>query len=479
MAPRKPKRKTLNTETLAGLGAGRLADLLMELAENDIALKRRLRLEVAGPEQVASEVRKRLSTIARARAYVEWNRTRPLVHDLETQRSAIVEKVAPHDPTMAMDLLWRFLALAPSLYERCDDSNGSLGDEFYMARNDLAAIASAANPDQTLLADQVFTALQSNDYGQHDNLIPLLADALGTTGIKHLKAHVLILADQPVPVPPEDEREVVGWGSNGETYAHEMAERTRQSTVRMALMAIADAEGDVDAFIGQYDPETRKVPKIAAEIASRLLAVGRAEDAWGFIERVDFGSRNWVPSEWQSVRLDVLTALGRHDEAQDFRLECFHHTLASDRLHAYLKRLPDFDDVEAEDAAMKYALTYPSVLSALHFLIHWPAIEYAAQLVTARASELDGDHYEILTPAAEALVAKYPLEATLVLRSMIDFALGAARSKRYRHVARHLLECESLATQIADFDSFAHHDEYLAALKAKHGRKQAFWRHVG
>ena len=53
----------------------------------------------------------------------------------------------------------------------------------------------------------------------------------------------------------------------------------------MALKDIADAMGDVDAFIAQYDPATRKVPKIAAEIAARLLVAGRAEDALGFIER--------------------------------------------------------------------------------------------------------------------------------------------------------------------------------------------------
>lgn len=35
-------------------------------------------------------------------------------------------------------------------------------------------------------------------------------------------------------------------------------------------------QGDVDGFIAQYDPKTRNVPKIAAEIALRLLAAGRA-----------------------------------------------------------------------------------------------------------------------------------------------------------------------------------------------------------
>ena len=40
---------------------------------------------------------------------------------------------------------------------------------------------------------------------------------------------------------------------------------------KRALLDIADVQGDVDGFIAQYDPKTRKVPKIAAEIA-RLRA---------------------------------------------------------------------------------------------------------------------------------------------------------------------------------------------------------------
>jgi len=93
--------------------------------------------------------------------------------------------------------------------------------------------------------------------------------------------------------------------------------------VGMALKDIADAMGDVDAFIAQYDPKTRKVPKIAAEIAERLLATGRAEDALGFIERADIGKDSSLPREWQDTRLEVLEALDRKDEAQAFRWTCF------------------------------------------------------------------------------------------------------------------------------------------------------------
>ncbi|MFT4962141.1 MAG: hypothetical protein ACI92Z_003238 [Paracoccaceae bacterium] len=474
-------KKTLNAKNLEALGVRRLAELLIEISTGNAASKRHLRLELSGalgPKEVARDIRKRLSTIARSRSYVEWDRTRALVQDLDTQRSAIVEKVAPKEPEEALELMWRFLGLAASIYERCDDSNGSVGDVFYSAREDLGEIAKAAQQDPNMLADRVFEALQDNGYGQYDNLIPLFSPVLGPDGLAQLKTKILELAENPVPVPPEEEREVVGWGSGGETYAHEMAERSRQSTVRMALMDIADAEGDVDAFIAQYDAKTRKVPKIAANIAERLLAASRAEDAWGFIERAEFGNRGWVPSEWQSVRLDVLEAIGRDEEAQSFRLDCFHSDLAADHLRAYIKRLPDFDDVEAEDEAMTYALTYPSALSALHFLVHWPALDRAAQLVTSRADEIDGNHYETLTPAADALSANYPLAAMLCLRAMIDFALGAARSKRYRHAARHLLECESLAGQIDNFGEIETHATYVASLKVGHGRKQSFWGHL-
>ena len=91
--------------------------------------------------------------------------------------------------------------------------------------------------------------------------------------------------------------------------------------------------------------------------------------------------------------------------------------------------------------------------------------------------ELDGDRYEILTPAAEALSARYPLAASLALRSMIDFTLNAGRSSRYQHAARHLAECDALASQIEDFATFEPHAIYVARLKREHGRKSGFWGH--
>src|SRR5204863_8199679 len=104
-----------------------------------------------------------------------------------------------------------------------------------------------------------------------------------------------------------------------------------------------------------------------------------------------------------------------------------------------------------------------------------PCLDRAASLVLQRAGELDGDHYEILTPAADALAGKYPLAATLVLRAMIDFSLTNARSSRYKHAARHLLDCSGLSSAIEDFCSFEPHDTYEARLRREHARKSSSW----
>jgi hypothetical protein len=102
-------------------------------------------------------------------------------------------------------------------------------------------------------------------------------------------------------------------------------------------------------------------------------------------------------------------------------------------------------------------------------------LDRAASLVIRRAAELDGDHFEILTPAADALAGRHPLAATLMLRSIIDFALAQSRFGRYRHAARHLAECASLASSIRDFEEFETHEAYATRLRGEHGRKSSFW----
>ncbi len=339
-------------------------------------------------------------------------------------------------------------------------------------------IAKLASVNADVLVGEIFAALQDNGYGQYDRLIAAMVPALGKDGLEQLKALFEQSAREPSEKPGEHDRQVIGWSSNGPVYEDEIYDNHRELTVRIALQEIADALGDVDAYIAQQPENTRKAPMVAADIASRLLAAGRADEALLALDRVDTRGRSDVPIEWQLARVNVLEALGRGDEAQAYRWTCFEQSLNDQHLSDFLHRLPDFDDMEAEQRAYSYAQAFPDANRALAFFLRWPSLEEAAKLVTVRLTELDGDLYELMTGAAEALQEKHPLAATIVLRSMIDFTLDSARSSRYKHAARHLAECGALAPHIDDHGNAESHDAYMVRLKYQHGKKQGFWKHL-
>jgi hypothetical protein len=255
-------KKTVTVDNLAALGPERLAVILVDLAAGDAGVRRRLRLELAaqagGGDAVATEIGKRLTALKKARSFVDWQKRRDFVKDLDGQRAMIADRVAQTRPDLALDLMWRFMDLAEPVLSRVDDSNGSVGDVFRTACDDLAAIAAKARPDPARLADRVFTALSANDYGFFDSLVKGVFPALGEAGVARLKSRLT---------------EALSSRSRGAD------QRDRADAFRRALQAIADSEGDVDAYIALVPAEDRDRPYFGAEIGRRLLAAGRANEA--------------------------------------------------------------------------------------------------------------------------------------------------------------------------------------------------------
>ncbi|OAN98179.1 hypothetical protein A8B75_19895 [Sphingomonadales bacterium EhC05] len=471
--------KSLNQKNLTALGAQRLAQLLLELANGDAVAKRRLRLELAskgGGGEVAREVRKRLSDIAKSRAFVDWQKKRVLAYELMMQLKAITEHVAPTEPATATDLLWQFLALSQSLYERCDDSNGTISDIMYEALEELARIALIAKSPPAQMADRVFDAMCDNGYGQYDGIITLMAAPLGKTGLTNLKDKFENLAKSRPKEKERQERESIGFGKSDPIYDDDFEVRHRPRLIQSALAEIADALGDVDGYIARYSEDEQRNPAIAARIAERLLKAGRVEDAAVALGKAkDARSKGGHWPDWDRLNIEYLESSGQVDAAQGARWKLFETDLQSDYLKAYLKKLPDFDDLESEERALAHAQNFPQFHHGLHFLLSWPALDRAAEMILTRGGEVDGNHYELLTSAAREMELRHPLAATIALRAMIDFALDKGRYKRYPHAARHLRSCGDLVERIEDFRSQPNHETYLASLKARHGRKSAFW----
>ena len=544
-------KTSLNAKNLEALGTARLAELLMDLCQGNAAAKRALRLALAeqgGAADVAQQVRKRLATIARSGSWLDKRRRDELLADLERQRLAIVGPIAGHDGELAMELLWRFLDLAESLLDRCDDSDEAALGLFHLVSADLGRVACLAQPAPATLADQVAVALLDNDYGQYDQLIPHLSEALTPEGLLHLR-QLLEAKRPPSPAQADQEDELedlldselsddelleqldlletendflyifdfdskyepevdetindetidAGFDSTSEPNDDEALDANlepdfddesdpdiseHRQVVRLAMLAIADALGDADGYLAEFrdhHPVALKLPGIAARVAGRLTAAGRAADALLLLEAAEpyIQRRPANYLDWLDARIAALDALVRHSEAQALRWSCVEHLLSIRHLRDYLKALPAFEDVEAEERAFDLVLAYPNFHLALQFLHQWPDQRRAARLILTRSAELDGYCYELLSAVAEALAAQQPLAASLCLRAMVDYSLEMSRSSRYKHAVRHLATCDVLAIKIRDWAGHDNHATYRDRLGLTHHQKYGFWEALG
>jgi hypothetical protein len=152
-----------------------------------------------------------------------------------------------------------------------------------------------------------------------------------------------------------------------------------------------------------------------------------------------------------------LDSKGDREAAQAARWSAFERDLSQDHLHAYLRRLPDFDDVIATDRAIDIASRFRPFTTALVFLISWPALNEAANLIATRAGELDGMAIDTLEPTARALEARHPLAATLLLRAMVGDVARLSQAELYPRARAWVMEAGSLAAQISDFQGHEDH----------------------
>jgi hypothetical protein len=467
-SPRRPLAKktsvrspALSAEALEGLGARRLAELLMAQAEDDPALARALRLVLAetdGAGRLAAEVEKRLRTIGRSKGFIDWDKVRPLACELEGLRETIAGPLAAADPRAAVTQMRLLLELSDGVFERSDDGSGTLGEVFRQAGADLGRLwALLPGRDPVALAGELLALQDADGYGVTDHLLATANPALGPEGRAELRRLLQArLAEQP---PSRGQDDFASWRGRG--------------LVSLRLRELADLEGDVDAFIAAAEAGGR-VETLAADIAERLIASGRPAEALIWLDRAP-GRHEGEEVRHTDLRIAALDALGRRDEAQALRWEAFSRWLSATHLRPYLRALPDFDDVEAEDRAMAHALRHPDRNLALSFLTGWPNLHMANRLVRAHHLELSGRDYGRLRPAAEALAEKYPAAATLLHRVLAEDVLQRASSRQYQYAARDVLACASLASVLPDEPGLESHAAFMARLKREHPRKIGFW----
>jgi hypothetical protein len=444
--------KALNEKTLGQLGADRLVLILLEVAEGQPIIKRRLRMELAaqiGPEALVTEIEKPLESIRAAGGRVNWRKLKGLLQDLGLLRAMITGPLAHAEPAAAVGLLLRFVGLERGVLARVKDTKGQVAEVFAEALADLPRIASTMIVRPPGFVSAMMTALDEVGAGSKETLAQGLIRALNDDEVAQLRASI------ETRMAPH-RRVNSGW--------------------RAALQVVLDVQGDASGYAATYSVSEAVLPPVGARIAQRFLKAGQLEDAARALARSDpsdsgtGGATNPPASSvsdpglvaWRGVQIDLLEARGEAQAAQDARWRAFERDLSAEQLRAYLQRLSGFDDVIAAERALEHAAIFKPFAGALAFLVSWPALPEAAHLVVSRASEIDGAAVETLEPAARALEGRYPIAATLLLRAMVLDVVRFARAELYGSARGWLTEAASLATQIADFDELEDHGAFEA-----------------
>ena len=477
--PKGVRRTTPSPETLAALGPDRLIALILGETARNPGFKKLVSAALAalqGPDAVAAIVDRRLTALEGAQGYIDWQKRRAFVTDLNTLVTVILDELRPLDPGAALDRLRRFLDGADAVLNRVDDGNGAVQAIFERAAAAYVEVAGTLPPAEAgRLAVELVSAFAADPFGPIGAILGTLIPTLTEEALADIDAR-LAEADSGMPRGGETR--------TAATY-HQQAGRIQILRLRQA---IADRRADPDAFValesailpGREDP---------VAIARRLLAAGRAGEALDWIRRVQKPGVRVVtradliagfdPRGPERARLaleiEILDALGRGDEAQALRWARFETELDAPMLRIYLSKLPDFEDEEALLRALDLAEAFPQPHRALAFLVGWPDLNRAARLVTAQPAVWQSDQYTVLGPAADALAQDHPLAATILYRRLLDGILEGGRSAAYPHGARYLTELDALAGQLNAAAISPAPGAYREQLRRTHGRKHAFW----
>ena len=467
------RKPVLSVEKLHDLGVEKLSQIVLAESEQNAGFRRQVKAALAGqsgPEAIAKLIDRRISGLERAKSFIEWDKARAFRDDLRSLIDTIGTELGPVAPTLAIDRLLRFIATHERVFERVDDSSGYVQDVYYQAIRMVGELCQVLpEPDADLMPERIMALLGESTHGY-------LSD-LATTVAPHLPQDTLTRWDGNLKEAIADRKaQEKTCKSDGWFYSI-----TSQWTEMR--QTIATARGDIDLLVGL---EEKKQPHMqdTLGIAAQLLQAGRASEALDWVRKPRQRRFDDADGDVSPVRVSlearILEALDNKPAAQALRWCCFEAVLSADILREYLKHLPDFEDMEAEERAHALALEKAEPEAALLFFLDWPRLDLAAKLIETHPHGWNGGDWHNLPKVAKLLEHEYPLAATVLYRALLDDILDRARSKAYSHGAKYLAKLTLLATAADPSrpSGVVDHTTYLARLKKNHPRKSGFWSRV-
>ncbi|MBX9749277.1 MAG: SWIM zinc finger family protein [Roseococcus sp.] len=452
-----PDRRSAIRRHLVGLGAEALVDMLLDLAERDMALLRRLDLAASAastsPAEHAGRLRQELRHVLRPRDFIPWDEAADWVEEVLGALEQVPPLIAQGEAVEVKSLIEAVLDDLPQALEQVDDSGGG-GTELLERAAELHLVAcQKLRPDPVELAEELFEREWDDPFGTFNGASEIYADLLGDAGLATYRRLAEAAYAKLLPI-----------GRGGEDpKAHD----------RRRLVAILDRfaarDGDVDRRIAlrrgtlASAHDHLNFARFCLEQDRPAIALQAAEEgAWLFDDRSATGLVEFLAER--------LVAEGRPADAIAALWRGFARAPAFSLFRALLA-------LAAPDAADRALVHLRTRLEALAPADHWNSatlveMELNILMATARLAEAweaarrHSIADSLLLRLAEASEATLPQDAAIAYRAVIERSIGQTNRGGYEEACR-------LLARLAGLEAAEPHRAFVAELRLRHRPKRS------
>jgi len=467
LTPKYPPRFMAKTPTedleafLRRQGAGDLIALLLELAKDHEAVRARLaRMQLADrPDKLAAGFRKTLSGWRRSTRFYGYREAGEFGRMLDGWLDQVARELLPKDPPAALALFEAFIEADSAWFDRADDSGGVIGDAVRAAcRHWLQAAARCETPRE-VWPERLLKLYEADQYGAREELLRSAGLLLDEPAQRGLVARLELQLAQVMDASPRGQSPPDG-----------------VFRISGALSLLAESLRDPDIQVRatlRYSPNPNPVQRQAfvqayLDADRPADALAWLQDAWGYLD----GSR-------QDLLAEALERLGRFEESSPIRQRMFERTLSGFDFQRWLEHLPESERDGAVAHARQLARSHDDLAAAATLLLQLGDAAAAEARLVAEPGRIDGNDYGKLVPLAKALHAHdCPRGETVVYRALLKAILDRAYARAYSHAARYWRRLKEIAGDGASLLPLSSHEHFEAEIRARHGRKTAFWAHV-
>lgn len=448
---------------LSGLDTGALVGMVMDAAEQDPVLLRRLEIAVAANAAddgaLAKQLRTAIRDATRTRGFVDYGAAPEWAADVGQALELLAGIASGPRAALAVELADYAIDQIEDAMEEIDDSEGECWALIERAQEIHLEACQAARPEPVALAQALFEREMESDHDAFYGAARSYADVLGEAGLAEYRRLAQEAWDR-LPPRMAPRRGVIEY-------------RPGESALASILDFFLERDGDLDARIAMRARDLSS-PHRYLELARFCLAHGRESEALRHAEDALWLFEDGAPDEQLLLfAVGLLEDAGRAADATAHLWRAFGKA-PSLRLYEHLRRLAG-EQVVNEIITLLRGRLAGTTASRWHSPADLLIRILMAESMFDAAWSVVGDHgasSEVKQVLASATEKTHLPQAIAVHEARVEEHVAAANNTSYANAA-------ALIERLAALRGAAEQSAYVADIKLRHARKRNFMKLLG